>query len=46
MTIVFGGGNSRSPRATRLPEEIGLSYRLRPVDLLAGSEAAEWLRGV
>jgi hypothetical protein len=40
MITVFGGGKSRSLRVTWLLEEMGLAYRLRPVDLLSGHEAA------
>ena len=38
MITVFGGGKSRSLRVVWLMEEMGLPYRLRPVDLLAGVE--------
>ncbi|WP_044559933.1 glutathione S-transferase family protein [Azospirillum sp. B4] len=43
MIRVFGGGTSRSLRVTWLMEEMGLPYRLRPVDLLAGGGDAEFL---
>jgi glutathione S-transferase len=43
MITVFGGGASRSLRVTWLLEEMGLAYRLRPVDLSAGGEDAEFL---
>jgi glutathione S-transferase len=43
MITVFGGGTSRSLRVTWLLEEMGLAYRLRPVDLLSGQEDAEFL---
>jgi glutathione S-transferase len=46
MITVFGGGTSRSLRVKWLLEEMGLPYRLRLVDLLAGGEAGEWLSGV
>src|SRR6202021_2632612 len=36
MVVVFGGG--RGFRVVWLVEEMGLAYRLRPVDLLAGVE--------
>lgn len=36
MTTVFGEG--RGLRVVRLLEEMGLPYRLRPADLLAGVE--------
>jgi glutathione S-transferase len=38
MVTVFGGGTSRSFRVVWLLEEMGLAYRLRPVDLVAGVE--------
>jgi glutathione S-transferase len=40
MIIVWGGGTSRSLRVTWLMEEMGLAYRLRPVDLLNNPEEA------
>jgi glutathione S-transferase len=43
MITVFGGGRSRSLRVTWLLEEMGLAYRLRPVNLLSGQEDAEFL---
>jgi glutathione S-transferase len=45
MITIFGGGISRSLRVTWLLEEMGLAYRLRPVDLLSGHEDAEFLAG-
>ena len=38
MITVFGGGLSRSFRVVWLLEEMGLEYRLRPVDMLAEPE--------
>ena len=38
MITVFGGQTSRSLRVVWLLEEMGLAYRLRPVDLRAGVE--------
>ena len=38
MITVWGGQTSRSIRVVWLLEEMGLDYRLRPVDLLAGVE--------
>jgi glutathione S-transferase len=43
MITIFGGGRSRSLRVTWLLEEMGLAYRLRPVDLLSGQQDAEFL---
>lgn len=43
MMTVFGGGVSRSLRVTWLMEEMGLAYRVRPVDLLSGADDAEFL---
>ena len=43
MITIFGGGRSRSLRVTWLLEEMGLAYRLRPVDLLSDREDAEFL---
>jgi glutathione S-transferase len=43
MITVFGGGTSRSLRVTWLMEEMGLAYRLRPVDLLSDQEDTEFL---
>jgi glutathione S-transferase len=43
MITVFGGGLSRSLRVTWLCEEMGLTYHLRPVHLLAEHEDAEFL---
>ncbi|MGA2951202.1 MAG: glutathione S-transferase family protein [Caulobacteraceae bacterium] len=40
---VFGGSTSRSLRVTWLMEEMGLPYRIRPVDMLAEQEDAEFL---
>ncbi len=37
MITVFGGGTSRSLRVVWLLEEMGLAYRLRPVDLLSSA---------
>ncbi len=42
MITVFGAGMTRSIRVVWLLEEMGLAYRLRPVDLLAGGEDAEF----
>jgi glutathione S-transferase/3-isopropylmalate dehydratase len=43
MITVFGGSTSRSLRVVWLMEEMGLSYRIRPVDMLAEAEDAEFL---
>jgi glutathione S-transferase len=43
MIKVFGGGTSRSLRVTWLLEEMGIPYHLRPVNLLADGEDAEFL---
>jgi glutathione S-transferase len=43
MITIFGGGTSRSLRVTWLLEEMGLAYRVRPVDLLADGEDAGFL---
>ncbi|MEA1675988.1 glutathione S-transferase family protein [Nitrospirillum sp. BR 11163] len=42
MIRVFGGGTSRSLRVAWLLEEMGIPYLIRPVDLLAGGEDAEF----
>jgi glutathione S-transferase len=43
MITVFGGSTSRSLRVVWLMEEMGLAYRIRPVDMLAEVEDAEFL---
>ena len=43
MITVFGGSTSRSLRVTWLMEEMGLPYRIRPVNMLAEEEDAEFL---
>lgn len=43
MITIFGGGTSRSLRVAWLLEEMGLPYRIRPVDLLSDAEDAEFL---
>src|ERR1700735_3246865 len=43
MITIFGGGTSRSLRVTWLMEEMGIPYHLRPVNLLADGEDAEFL---
>src|SRR4249920_383995 len=43
MITVYGGQTSRSIRVVWLMEEMGLTYRVRQVDLLSGVEDAEFL---
>ncbi len=43
MITIFGGGYSRSLRVTWLMEEMGLEYRLRPVNLLSDEGDPEFL---
>ena len=43
MITVWGGQTSRSIRAVWLLEEMGLSYRLRHVDMLAAEKDLAWL---
>jgi glutathione S-transferase len=43
MITVYGGATSRSIRVVWLMEEMGLAYRVRPVDMLADTEDAEFL---
>jgi glutathione S-transferase len=40
---VFGGSTSRSLRVVWLMEEMGIGYRIRPVDMLSGQEDREFL---
>jgi glutathione S-transferase len=42
MITVYGGSTSRSLRVVWLMEEMGLAYRIRPVDMLAEQEDAEF----
>jgi glutathione S-transferase/3-isopropylmalate dehydratase len=42
MITVWGGSTSRSLRVVWLMEEMGLAYRIRPVDMLAETEDAEF----
>ncbi|MFO1012619.1 MAG: glutathione S-transferase family protein [Caulobacteraceae bacterium] len=42
MITVFGGSTSRSLRVTWLLEEMGLPYRIRPVDMLSEEVDAEF----
>jgi glutathione S-transferase/3-isopropylmalate dehydratase len=43
MITVFGGSTSRSLRVVWLMEEMGLAYRIRPVDMLSDVPDTEWL---
>ncbi|RAK55577.1 glutathione S-transferase family protein [Phenylobacterium soli] len=43
MITVWGGQTSRSLRAVWVLEEMGLPYRLRPVDMLAAERDPAWL---
>jgi glutathione S-transferase len=43
MITVFGGGISRSMRVTWLLEEMGIPYRVRPVDMLSSEPDEEFL---
>lgn len=43
MITVFGGSTSRSLRVVWLLEEMGIAYRIRPVDMLSGQEDREFL---
>lgn len=43
MITVFGGSTSRSLRVVWLMEEMGIAYRIRPVDMLAEAEDREFL---
>src|SRR6476661_2998689 len=43
MITVFGGSLSRSLRVVWLMEEMGLPYRVRPVDMLADAPDLEFL---
>ena len=43
MITVWGGSVSRSLRVAWLLEEMGLAYRVRPVDLLSGEADAEFM---
>jgi glutathione S-transferase len=43
MITVFGGSTSRSLRVVWLMEEMGLSYRIRPVDMLADAPDPDFL---
>jgi glutathione S-transferase/3-isopropylmalate dehydratase len=43
MITVFGGSTSRSLRVVWLMEEMGIGYRIRPVDMLSGQEDREFL---
>ena len=43
MITVFGGSTSRSLRVTWLMEEMGLPYRIRPVDMLSEVPDTEFL---
>ena len=43
MITVFGGQTSRSLRVVWLMEEMGLPYRVRPVDMLSDVEDTEFL---
>ena len=43
MITIFGGQTSRSLRVVWLLEEMGLTYRVRQVDMLADEEDAEFL---
>ncbi len=43
MITVFGGSTSRSLRVVWLLEEMGIAYRIRPVDMLSGQEDSEFL---
>lgn len=43
MITIFGGSTSRSLRVVWLMEEMGLPYRIRPVDMLAEGEDREFL---
>jgi glutathione S-transferase len=43
MITVYGGSTSRSLRVVWLMEEMGLAYRVRPVDMLADAPDAEFL---
>ncbi len=43
MITVFGGSTSRSLRVVWVAEEMGLAYRVRPVDMLSDEPDAEFL---
>jgi glutathione S-transferase len=43
MITVWGGEDSRSLRVVWLAEEMGLPYRVRPVDMLAEEKDPAWL---
>ncbi len=43
MITIYGGGTSRSMRVTWLLEEMGLPYRIRPVNLLSDAKDQEFL---
>jgi glutathione S-transferase/3-isopropylmalate dehydratase len=42
MITVYGGSTSRSLRVVWLMEEMGIAYRIRPVDMLADTPDAEF----